>query len=407
MMSASPSRLLSGMLLGACAIASSLAQAQETVIDAKKIQRAAVAPTVVELALSTQQNALFVSSPDWKDEKKSTVLRLDPQTLKVEATIPMAVKGFGVALDDANNRLYLTEGFNGSVGVIDTAANRSLPSIKLQDEVNIGDAWRKSGMSSEQLDFMLAELKRFKISEGHLYKIREARYDARTGRLFLPGLGYGVDSVLFVVNTRTGKLEKTLPGFGFYAVGIAIDEKGRRVFVSNMQGQMITVNADTLEQISTAEIQADQLLNLVYDAKHDRVLGVDQGIDRDKYRNLHLNEKYVRRSTGHRLFALSAQDGKVLASVETDDVPISLLLDEHADRVYVTNRGGVRVAKGEGTLSVFDADTLRLQQTLKLPPHPNSLALDSVNQALFVTVKNDGDATKAEKPESVVRIATK
>lgn len=407
MMSASPSRLLSAVLLGSCMMTSALAQAQETILNADSIRRAAVAPTVVELALSTKQNALFVSAPDWKDEKKSAVLRLDPNTLDVQAAIPMAVKGFGVALDDTHNRLYLTEGFNGSVGVVDTAANRSLPSIKLQDEVNIEAAWRKSAMSREQLDFMLAELKRFKISEGHLYKIREARYDAKTGRLFLPGLGYGVDSVLFVVDTRTGKLEKTLSGFGFYAVGITIDEKGRRVFVSNMQGQLMTVNADTLALTSTAETQADQLLNLVYDAKHDRVLGVDQGIDRDKYRNLHLKEKYMRRSSGHRLFALNAQDGKVLASVETGDVPISLLLDEHAGRVYVTSRGGVRVAKGEGTLSVFDADTLKLLQTLPLPPHPNSLAVDKVNKALFVTVKNDGDATTAGKPENVVRIDLK
>lgn len=407
MISASPSRLLNSMLLGACVMTSLLAQAQDAAINVANIQRAAVAPTVVELALSAKQNALFVSSPDWKDETKSTVLRLDPKTLSVEASIPMAVKGFGVALDDANNRLYLTEGFNGSVGVVDTAANRSLPSIKLQDEVNIEAAWRQSGMGREQLDFMLAELKRFKISEGHLYKIREARYDAKTGRLFLPGLGYGVDSVLFVVDTRTGKLEKTLPGFGFYAVGITLDEKGRRVFVSNMQGQLMTVNADTLALTRTAEIQADQLLNLVYDAKRDRILGVDQGIDRDKYRNLHLNEKYTRRSSGHRLFALNAQDGKVLASVETDDVPISLLLDAQSNRVYVTNRGGVRVAKGAGTLSVFDAETLSLAQTLPLPPHPNSLALDTANGALFVTVKNDGDATKANKPESVVRIPLK
>lgn len=395
------------MLVGACALSASLAQAQETILNGGNIQRAAVAPTVVELALSAKQNALFVSAPDWKDEKKSAVLRLNPQTLAVDARIPVAVKGFGVALDDAGNRLYLTEGFNGSVGVVDTAANHSLPSIKLQDEVNIEAAWRKAGMTGEQLDFMLAELKRFKISEGHLHKIREARFDAKTGRLFLPGLGYGVDSVLFVVDTRTGRLEKTLPGFGFYAVGITIDEKGRRVFVSNMQGQLMTVNADTLERVSTAETQADQLLNLVYDAKHERVLGVDQGIDRDKYRNLHLKEKYTRRSSGHRLFALNAKDGKVLASVETDEVPISVLLDEQSDRVYVTSRGGVRVAKGTGTLSVFDADNLSLLQTLPLPPHPNSLALDTVNKALFVTVKNDGDATKAEKPESVVRMSLK
>lgn len=393
-------RLFTALLMATA----TFAQAQETLIKPEDIHRAAVAPAVVELAWSAKQNAVFVSSPDWKDEKKSTVLRLNPQTLETQATISIDVKGFGVALDDENNRLYLTEGFNGSVGIVDTATNRSLGSIKLQDEVNIESAWRKAGMAGERLDFMLSELKRFKISEGYLYKVREARFDAQTGRLFLPGLGYGVDSVLYVVNTRTGKLEKTLPGFGFYAVGIALDEKGRRVFVSNMQGQLMTVNADTLEIAGKHEIQADQLLNLVYDRKNDRILGVDQGIDRDKYRNYHLKETYTRRSSGHRLFALNAQDGKLLASIETKEVPISLLLDEDSERIYVTNRGGIRVEKGAGSLSVFESKTLAHLQTLPLLPHPNSLALDSKAHALFVTVKNDGAAAKANTEESVVRI---
>lgn len=393
-------RLFTALLMATA----TFAQAQETLIKPEDIHRAAVAPAVVELAWSAKQNAVFVSSPDWKDEKKSTVLRLNPQTLETQATISIDVKGFGVALDDENNRLYLTEGFNGSVGIVDTDTNRSLGSIKLQEQVNIESAWRKAGMSGERLDFMLAELKRFKISEGYLYKVREARFDAQTERLFLPGLGYGVDSVLYVVNTRTGKLEKTLPGFGFYAVGIAIDEKGRRVFVSNMQGQLMTVNADTLEIAGKHEIQADQLLNLVYDRKNDRILGVDQGIDRDKYRNYHLKETYTRRSSGHRLFALNAQDGKLLASIETKEVPISLLLDEDSERIYVTNRGGIRVEKGAGSLSVFESKTLAHLQTLPLLPHPNSLALDSKAHALFVTVKNDGAAAKANTEESVVRI---
>lgn len=393
-------RLFTALLMATA----TFAQAQETLIKPEDIHRAAVAPAVVELVWSAKQNAVFVSSPDWKDEKKSTVLRLNPQTLETQATISIDVKGFGVALDDENNRLYLTEGFNGSVGIVDTDTNRSLGSIKLQEQVNIESAWRKAGMSGERLDFMLAELKRFKISEGYLYKVREARFDAQTGRLFLPGLGYGVDSVLYVVNTRTGKLEKTLPGFGFYAVGIAIDEKGRRVFVSNMQGQLMTVNADTLEIAGKHEIQADQLLNLVYDRKNDRILGVDQGIDRDKYRNYHLKETYTRRSSGHRLFALNAQDGKLLASIETKEVPISLLLDEDSERIYVTNRGGIRVEKGAGSLSVFESKTLAHLQTLPLLPHPNSLALDSKAHALFVTVKNDGAAAKANTEESVVRI---
>lgn len=400
-----PTHALVSLLMTTTMTFTATVQAADALIQADQIMRKNLAPALVELAYSPSQHAVFVSAPDWKEEARSRVLRLDPDTLKVQAEIPLAVKGFGVALDDHHHRLYLTEGFNGAVGVVDTQTNRSLGEIFLQEKVNLHQAYLRHGLTGENLKFLLSELQRFKISDDYLYKVREAKYDARTGRLFLPGLGYGVDSVLFVVDTHTGKLEKTLPGFGFYAVGIALDEKGRRVFVSNMQGQLMTVNVDTLELTSTTEIPADQLLNLVYDPAHNRVLGVDQGIDRDKYRNHFLQQTYTRRSNGHRLFALDADSGKLLASEPTDEVPIGILLDERSGRVYVTNRNGVRVEQGKGTLAIFDAATLKRLQTLELPPHPNSLALNTRDHALFVTVKNDGAATKAGKPESVVRIA--
>lgn len=201
-------------------------------IEADNITRKSLAPTLVELAYSTRQQAVFVSAPDWKEEARSSVLRLDPQSLKVQATIPLKVKGFGVALDDSNNRLYLTEGFNGAVGVVDTATNKSLGDIQLQHKVNLESAYRKAGISGEYLDFLLSELKRFKITDDYQYKVREAKFNPQSGRLFLPGLGYGVDSVLFVVNTRTQTLEKVIPGFGFYAVGIALDAKNNLLFIT-------------------------------------------------------------------------------------------------------------------------------------------------------------------------------
>lgn len=400
-----PLRSLASWLVAATLMTGNAVKAEESVLNMETMQRQALASTLVELAFSPTQQALFVSAPDWKDPTKSSVLRLNPTTLQVEARIPQRVKGFGVALDDQNHRLYLTQGMDGGVGVVDIASDRSLPAIKVQEKVNLEAAYRKVGIEGARLDYLLAELKRFKISDDYLYKLREAKFDAQTGRLFLPGLGYGVESVLFVVNTRTQKLEKVVPGFGFYAVGIALDEKGRRVFVSNMQGQLMTLNPDTLELTRTQEIQADQLLNLVYDPLTDRVIGVDQGIDRDKPRNNYLQASYVRRSEGHRLVALDAESGKVLASEATDQVPIGLLLNQQQQHIVVANRNGVRVDKGEGTITVFDAKTLKRLQTLSLPPHPNSFALDSKTNTLFVTVKNDGESIKANKPENVVRIS--
>ncbi|SMB24995.1 conserved exported hypothetical protein [Serratia proteamaculans] len=397
-------RALLSLLIATSLVVAGAAQARDNGIKPEDIKRQPLLSAVVEMAYSPSQQSLFVSAPDWKEEAKSRVLRLDPATLAVQAEIPLQVKGFGVALDDAGHRLYLTQGFNGSVGVVDTAANRALDSIPVTEKSMLAKTYKDAGISGKRLEFLLEELKRFKITEDYQYRIREAKYDAQTGRLFLPGLGFGVDSVLFVVDTKTKKLEKTIPGFGYNAVGITIDEKGRRVFVSNMQGQLITLNADTLAIASTQEIQADQLLNLVYDGKNNRLLGVDQGIDRDNYRNTHLGHDYAKRSTGHRVFALDADSGKVLASELTDEVPIGLLLDDRNQRIYVANRKGIRVDHGAGTLTVFDSKTLKRQQRVELPPHPNSLALDTHNNVLFVTVKNDGTGTKAGKPESVVRI---
>ncbi len=121
-------------------------------------------------------------------------------------------------------------------------------------------------------------------------------------------------------------------------------------------------------------------------------------------RNNYLGHTYSRRSSGHQLFAFDADSGKVLAKTDTDQVPIGLLLDAQRQRIYVTNRNGVRVEQGTGTVTVFDARSLKRLKTLNLPPHPNSLVLDEANHALFVTVKNDGVATKAGKLESVARI---
>ena len=112
--------------------------------------------------------------------------------------------------------------------------------------------------------------------------------------------------MLFVVDTRKRQLEKIIHGFGYNVVGITLDETGRRVFVSNMQGQLFVVDPDSLAVVSQWEIEVDQLLNMVYDPQQNRIFGVDQGIDRSDWRNNHLEREYVARSAGHQVFVLNA-----------------------------------------------------------------------------------------------------
>ncbi|MFT4192983.1 MAG: hypothetical protein QM617_15830 [Comamonas sp.] len=368
------------------------------------LQRQPLAADLVEMAYSARQRALFVAAPDWEDENRSQVLRLDPATLAVQARIPLQGKGLGVALDDAAGRLYLTQGFNGAIAVVDTVANRVIQRIPVMEKVNFAQAYAERGLSEQRRAFLLEQLGKFKVSDDYPYKIREMVVDTRHHRLFAPGLGLGFDSVLFVIDTRTLTLEQVLPGFGYNAVGIALDADGGRVFVSNMQGQIITVDAGTLAITATHEVEADQLLNLAYDPQGRRLFGVDQGIDRDAWRNNHLERAYAHRSAGHRVFVFDADSGRTLANLPTGEVPIGLAFDAQAQRLYVANRGGVRVEQGHGTLSAYDTQHYAWLQTLALPPHPNSVVLEQPGRGVFVTVKNDGAGKKAGQPESVVRI---
>lgn len=373
-------------------------------MTAQQIRRQPLAPDVVELAYSSRLGAVFVSAPDWEDAGRSRVLRLDPATLAVDAEIPLPAKGFGVALDDDAGRLYLTQGFDGAIAVVDADRNALETQIPIVDKVNIEQVYRGRNLPPEQLDVALQMLQRLKIVEDYPYRLRELAVDRRNGRLFAPGLGLGADSVLFVIDTKTSRLEKTIPGFGYNAVGVTLDEANDRLFVSNMQGQLIVVDTRTLTVLRTLEIEADQLLNLAYDPLRNRLFGVDQGIDRDRWRDMHLGPGYTRRSAGHRVFVLDADTGSTLADLPTGEVPIGLRYDAERQRLYVTNRGGIRVDEGKGTLTVYDTASPALLQTIPLPPHPNSLALDESGGILYVTVKNDGDSKKAGRQESVVRI---
>lgn len=377
---------------------------KQSVPTASDIERIYPAKTVVELVYSDAQQALFVSAPAWQDESESRVLRINPHTFTVEAEIALKVKGFGVALDDERGLLYLTQGFNGSVAVVDIVNNRLTATIPVMDEIVFAHYYQQAGISGERLAFLLRELARFGVSKGYPWKLRELVFDKRSGRLFLPGLGLGVDSVLLVVDTRQGKLEKIIPGFAYNVVGITLDSEGRRLFVSNMQGQLFVVDPDTLTIMCCHEIAADQLLNMIYDRRQNRLFGVDQGIDRRDWRNNHLQREYISRSQGHEVYVLNADNAEVIARMATDEIPISLAWDETQERLYVANRRGIRVDKGEGTLTVFDTRGYTLLQTLPCPPHPNSLALDSEKKWLYITVKNDETLIRDKSPECVARL---
>ena len=343
-------------------------------VQAAQIQRAALAPSLYELAYSARQNAVFVASSGGFGDGAgpSKVLRLDPRTLAVLAEIQLPLRGFGVVLDDAANRLYVGNTTEGSVTVVDTASNQVVKTVALMDKVQGADGKQKFP-----------------------HHLRELVLDPANGRLYAPGLSSD-GSALYVMNTRTLALEKVVPSLGAVATGIALDAADKRLFVSNLRGGLVEIDTRTLAVTKRHTPGADQVLNLAYDAQAKRLYGTDQGLASISERRQKAEPGFVP-TPGNRVVVLDPATARITASLPTGEGPIAPLLDAPRQRLYVSNRGG-------GSLSVFDTASGQLLQTIALPSHPNSLALDSRRNVLYVTVKNGRNDAKGSN-ESVVRIA--
>lgn len=353
------------------------------------------------LVFSNRQQALFatVSNGEWWQGPVDTavqaartrgifrVARINPSLKSEDAGIPLPQLGEGIALDDEADRLYVWHAQAGAVSVVDTRTNQLLQTVTLDD----GPAAAGKAL----------KLPPDSLKQGH--QVRAIQLDVRRHRLYIP-VADDKDSALWVVDTRTLHLEKRIPGFGYNASGIALDDAGGRLFVSNLQGQLMEVALDSLSVARVHEIEADQLVNLVYDADQRRLLGVDQGLDRSAWRNEALGREYALRSNGHQLVVIDPDAGRVVQREDVPKNPLGLMLDAPARRLYVTSFNDLGSARGQGVMTAFNALNYRPSYRIPVTPYPAGMALDAKTHALFVSVKNDAYNESARSPEIIARL---
>jgi len=347
-------------------------------VTATQVTRAEIAPALYELAYSRRQNAVFViSSGGWGDKAPpSYVFKLDPATLAVQAQVELPQRGFGTTLDDASDVLYIGTG-EASVIAFDTAK------LEVRNIVQL---------SSEKVSDERGS------DERHAYNLRELVLDPARQRLYVPGLAF-TGSVLFVVDTARFTLEKTIPGLGAVATGIALNADRDHVYVADFAGNITTIDTVTLEIVNTWDSGADQPLNLALDPSGERLFATDQGMEMVTGMQQQLVPDFQSRGPGNRVIVRNPNNGSVLGEFPTGNGPIAILPDWPRQRLYVSNREA-------GTLTVFDSNDYHLLDTIKLPVHPNSLTLDTERDVLYVSIKNPMPVGPEDmtRPESVARI---
>ena len=344
------SRLRGSLLLGSLLVASSFStQAAEEML------RKAVGKGAYEMAYSQQENALWLAtSQSRKVDKGGVVYRLDPVTLEVTQAIHNDLKPFGATINNTTQTLWFGNTVNSAVTAIDAKTGEVKGRLVLDD--------------------------RKRTEEVRPLQPRELVADDATNTVYITGIGK--ESVIWVVDGENIKLKTAIQNTGKMSTGLALDSKGKRLYTTNADGELITIDTADNKILSRKKLLDDDkehfFINISLDTTNQRTFITD--------------------SKAAEVLVVDTRNGNILAKVAAPE-SLAVLFNPARNEAYVTHRQA-------GKVSVIDAKSYKVVKTFDTPTHPNSLALSADGKTLYVSVKQKSTKQQeATQPDDVIRIA--
>ena len=344
------SRLRSSLLLGSLLVASSFStQAAEEML------RKAVGKGAYEMAYSQQENALWLAtSQSRKLDKGGVVYRLDPVTLEVTQAIHNDLKPFGATINNTTQTLWFGNTVNSAVTAIDAKTGEVKGRLVLDD--------------------------RKRTEEVRPLQPRELVADDATNTVYISGIGK--ESVIWVVDGENIKLKTAIQNTGKMSTGLALDSKGKRLYTTNADGELITID--------TADNKILSRKKLLDDGKEHFFINISLDTARQR--------AFITNSKAAEVLVVDTRNGNILAKVAAPE-SLAVLFNPARNEAYVTHRQA-------GKVSVIDAKSYKVVKTFDTPTHPNSLALSADGKTLYVSVKQKSTKQQeATQPDDVIRIA--
>ena len=344
------SRLRGSLLLGSLLVASSFStQAAEEML------RKAVGKGAYEMAYSQQENALWLAtSQSRKLDKGGVVYRLDPVTLEVTQAIHNDLKPYGATINNTTQTLWFGNTVNSAVTAIDAKTGEVKGRLVLDD--------------------------RKRTEEVRPLQPRELVADDATNTVYISGIGK--ESVIWVVDGENIKLKTAIQNTGKMSTGLALDSKGKRLYTTNADGELITIDTADNKILSRKKLLDDDkehfFINISLDTARQRAFITD--------------------SKAAEVLVVDTRNGNILAKVAAPE-SLAVLFNPARNEAYVTHRQA-------GKVSVIDAKSYKVVKTFDTPTHPNSLALSADGKTLYVSVKQKSTKQQeATQPDDVIRIA--
>ena len=344
------SRLRGSLLLGSLLVASSFStQAAEEML------RKAVGKGAYEMAYSQQENALWLAtSQSRKLDKGGVVYRLDPVTLEVTQAIHNDLKPFGATINNTTQTLWFGNTVNSAVTAIDAKTGEVKGRLVLDD--------------------------RKRTEEVRPLQPRELVADDATNTVYISGIGK--ESVIWVVDGENIKLKTAIQNTGKMSTGLALDSEGKRLYTTNADGELITID--------TADNKILSRKKLLDDGKEHFFINISLDTARQR--------AFITDSKAAEVLVVDTRNGNILAKVAAPE-SLAVLFNPARNEAYVTHRQA-------GKVSVIDAKSYKVVKTFDTPTHPNSLALSADGKTLYVSVKQKSTKQQeATQPDDVIRIA--
>ncbi len=344
------SRLRGSLLLGSLLVASSFStQAAEEML------RKAVDKGAYEMAYSQQENALWLAtSQSRKLDKGGVVYRLDPVTLEVTQAIHNDLKPFGATINNTTQTLWFGNTVNSAVTAIDAKTGEVKGRLVLDD--------------------------RKRTEEVRPLQPRELVADDASNTVYISGIGK--ESVIWVVDGENIKLKTAIQNTGKMSTGLALDSKGKRLYTTNADGELITID--------TADNKILSRKKLLDDGKEHFFINISLDTARQR--------AFITDSKAAEVLVVDTRNGNILAKVAAPE-SLAVLFNPARNEAYVTHRQA-------GKVSVIDAKSYKVVKTFDTPTHPNSLALSADGKTLYVSVKQKSTKQQeATQPDDVIRIA--
>lgn len=344
------SRLRGSLLLGSLLVVSSFStQAAEEML------RKAVGKGAYEMAYSQQENALWLAtSQSRKLDKGGVVYRLDPVTLEVTQAIHNDLKPFGATINNTTQTLWFGNTVNSAVTAIDAKTGEVKGRLVLDD--------------------------RKRTEEVRPLQPRELVADDATNTVYISGIGK--ESVIWVVDGGNIKLKTAIQNTGKMSTGLALDSEGKRLYTTNADGELITID--------TADNKILSRKKLLDDGKEHFFINISLDTARQR--------AFITDSKAAEVLVVDTRNGNILAKVAAPE-SLAVLFNPARNEAYVTHRQA-------GKVSVIDAKSYKVVKTLDTPTHPNSLALSADGKTLYVSVKQKSTKQQeATQPDDVIRIA--